>query len=405
MSTSDKIFALFYGTSLYFWLAKLYRFHFEFVAADQIALLLSLLVPFVVIRRVDLAARVSPAALTIATVILVLVPLTSFTMITYAMQYIRYAWVLLYILIGIGGLLLAMGRFNWMHFAAMIAVIVVWILPYSFPTQQKLYQDKIVASLETRKGSTQIVNWRNDYWVYYNGKLLSATVDQHMTSEALMQPAMHLLRDIKHVLILGGDDGGVMRELSKLENMPKVDQLPVDHDLFDFLEAHSKWLGPSHKRFVQLIDSPSALFQKGIQYDLIIVDVPTNQTQYAPFFTSSFYQECLAKLLPDGLLVTVSGNPYLQPQTFKTIAANLQNAGMNILDYHAQIPSLGQSSWIIGSRRHAEAMRNQLLEVSPKLPAKWWSQEAMKMMLSSGKREYFQSHQGQLLLSESFPNP
>jgi predicted membrane-bound spermidine synthase len=92
----------------------------------------------------------------------------------------------------------------------------------------------------------------------------------------------------------------------------------------------------------------------------------------------------------DALLVFPSGNPYLEVDRFNNSLATLDSLGYAVLPYHAQVPTKGELSWILASQSmSSEEMKRKLLDIPEDAKGIWWNKEAMKMMLSFGKIDYF----------------
>jgi hypothetical protein len=54
------------------------------------------------------------------------------------------------------------------------------------------------------------------------------------------------------------------------------------------------------------------------------------------------------------------------------------------------VPTKGELSWILASQSmSSEEMKRKLLDIPEDAKGIWWNKEAMKMMLSFGKIDYF----------------
>ena len=90
---------------------------------------------------------------------------------------------------------------------------------------QQLYYDRVVKTWQTRKGSGQLVKWKDDYWTYYNHQLIASSIDEHVWREAYVQPLMQFLRDDANVLLIGNEGGLLLKELNK--NQYKIIGAPI----------------------------------------------------------------------------------------------------------------------------------------------------------------------------------
>ena len=262
-----------------------------------------------------------------------------------------------------------------------LSMVAVYFYPWEFSTEQKQFFDPVHASLETRKGIGRVVQWKGDYWHYYNNQLQYSTIDGHIWTEAYAQPAMHLLPEDAKVLLIGGESRLLIPELGKYFN--DISILPYD------LEFHQKFESYTVPYFD--VPIPDFLLNNEDTFDLIILDLPDPiNVEFAQFYSEAFYALCYQSLGPNGLMVSHSGDLFARNMGVKKIWKNAENSEFAVTTYHAQIPTLGHWTWFIGAKTR-EGIREKLSEASPKGETKWWNQEAMDMMLNFGEFELLES--------------
>lgn len=260
---------------------------------------------------------------------------------------------------------------RWMP-AIALSLIVIHVYPSDMDLVQKEYYDRVEESRQTRQGMAEIVNWKNDKWHYYNGQLQFSTVDAHMWREAYIQPVMQVVPTGARVLLIGGESEQVEAELRKFD--AEIAVAPYDSEFSDSLDSD----GHPFEISDQLIEQKSA-------YDLIILDLPDPiNVEFAQFYSSDFFRLCSSALKSSGKLVSHSSDLYSKNSRRNWILENAETAGFNMTPYHAQIPTIGQWTWFIGTKDSTD-VKEQLGEVEMKTETIWWNQEAMDMMLSFGK--------------------
>ena len=85
-------------------------------------------------------------------------------------------------------------------------------------------------------------------------------------------------------------------------------------------------------------------------YDVVIVDLPDpSSVELAKLYGVEFYTKVKQVLSPDGMAVVQSTSPYHAKETFLTIQRSMTAAGLNTLPYHDNVPSFGDWGWIMGS--------------------------------------------------------
>jgi len=162
----------------------------------------------------------------------------------------------------------------------------------------------------------------------------------------------------KKILVLGGGEGLVVRELLKykeLENItlvdidPAITRLANENELMKRQNQHSledKRVDIRHEDAFVFLKNDTTI------YDAIIADLPdpTNET-LARLYTDAFYKLCLQRLHKDGVLGTQATSPHLTSNAFWSIETTISTAGFNYTyPYQVYIPSFGNWGFILAKR-------------------------------------------------------
>ncbi|GAB5524000.1 MAG: hypothetical protein Roseis2KO_18720 [Roseivirga sp.] len=263
----------------------------------------------------------------------------------------------------------------------------------SFYKSQSKFHDKVVFSQATAFQQIDITEWKGNHWFYQDGINLFSSIDSWLYFEPFAHPAMQLLQPGSKVLIVGGENGMLARELLKYKNA-QIDLAPVDkayqdlsENLSFFTEQHRDVF--SESRLTVLDESAFRLLNKSTEaYDAIFVDVPDPiDIELNQYFSKEFYGLCHAALKANGLLVTQSGSPYFATTAFQSIQKTIQVAGFDVQAYHNQVLSLGEWAWTIGAKEVSGIeLKSSLKELNfDGVETQWLNNEAMQMMLSFGK--------------------
>jgi len=130
------------------------------------------------------------------------------------------------------------------------------------------------------------------------------------------------------VLIIGGGDGGALREVLR-HPIKEVFLAEIDKKV---LEVSKKFL-PFLKLKNSLRDKRTkVLFENGVQtvknfknfFDVIIVDSPDPAGAALPLFQKKFYQNCYLALRERGVFITQSGNFFQQISEIRMISKRLK---------------------------------------------------------------------------------
>lgn len=364
--------------NLLLWFMNVAAYFYEYKWPDQISLTLCLVVAYLIGRRLKVRRSLPNA--------LVFIMIISATFLIYsgvsaAIQQTDHAWVLPNLLVGLIGMMVGMAKLQEDKLAYFLLVtLLVWLVPFQFEEDQRLYYDRLTKSLETRHGKIHQVSWKGEQWIHYNNRLSAATIDAHMYYEPLVHPAMSLVPEKPSVLLIGGDNGFAFREVAKYD--PRVfHMIPLDVEVLELPEGNGVQI---------LTDDPFRwLSNANLKYDVILVDLPDPiNVHINQYYTVEFYRACLASLQPNGVLASQALSPYFQTGHHLTILETMRSAGFDVVNFHNQVPTIGQWGWVIGSP-NMQDLKDRLQHVNPTVPTKWWSREAMNMMLSFGKTSYF----------------
>lgn len=167
--------------------------------------------------------------------------------------------------------------------------------------------------------------------------------DEFIYHEMLTHVPILTHGNVKKVLIIGGGDGGMLREVLRHESVEKAVMVEIDGMVIEYC----KKLMPSLSQGA--FDDPRAevIVGDGLEYvkktkenfDVIICDSTDPTGPGVVLFTKDFYSDCQRILTPNGILVTQNGVPFVQG---KEITETHQNRARYFKDntfYLAAIPS------------------------------------------------------------------
>ena len=120
----------------------------------------------------------------------------------------------------------------------------------------------------------------------------------------------------RRVLIIGGGDGGLAREVLRHPAVAHVTMVEIDAGVVEFSRKYLPALSAGafdDPRLELVIDDGAAFMARsGEPFDVILVDSTDPEGPGAVLFTESFYANARDRLTEGGVLVTQNGVPFMQ---------------------------------------------------------------------------------------------
>lgn len=184
-----------------------------------------------------------------------------------------------------------------------------------------------------------------------DGKTQSAEFDEYIYHEALVHPAAVMHPAPKEVMIMGGGEGAVLREICRYRDIERIVMVDIDSKVVEMCREHlSQWhQGSFEDDRVELLhmDARRYLEQTDRCFDLIYSDLtePVEEGPSRFLFTREFYDLVKTRLKPKGILTVQSGGFSLDYLSIHAAIRNtLKLAFCNVRSYHTFIPSF-DCSW------------------------------------------------------------
>jgi spermidine synthase len=186
-----------------------------------------------------------------------------------------------------------------------------------------------------------------------DGLMMVTEKDEFIYHDMIVHVPMAANPDAKRVLVIGGGDGGTVRELTRYGSVEHIDMVDIDEMVVD---ACRKYLPFTSCR----LDDPrvSLCFEDGLKfvrrfeksYDLIIVDSTDPFGPGEGLFTREFYGSCFKALTDGGILVNQHENPYYESYShaMKRAHSRIREFFPVCRVYQAHIPTYPSGHWLFG---------------------------------------------------------
>lgn len=148
--------------------------------------------------------------------------------------------------------------------------------------------------------------------------------------------------NVDRVLIIGGGDGGMLREVLK-HPVSHVTQVEIDKAVVDmaieYLPNHSAGAYDDPRFDLVIADGMDYVRESTAKFDVIIVDSTDPIGPGEVLFSNDFYGLAKSRLTDGGVIVTQNGVPFFQPDELRNTYSRLSNHFADCGFYCAPIPT------------------------------------------------------------------
>lgn len=160
-------------------------------------------------------------------------------------------------------------------------------------------------------------------------------------------PMMHH-KNPESVLVIGGGDGGTVREVLKHKTVKKVVLAEIDGMVIDackeFLPTISCGLDDPRVE-IQVVDAIDFIKDKKNEYDIVLIDSTDPMGPGEGLFTDEFYSNVKASLKEGGIMVAQSESPFAQSESVRKMYVQLKKVFPITSTYTSNIPTYPGGYW------------------------------------------------------------
>jgi len=157
---------------------------------------------------------------------------------------------------------------------------------------------------------------------------MTSEYDEFLYHEMLAHPALTTAPSIERVLVIGGGDGGTVREVLRHSDVRECVLIEIDEMVVEASKQYLPGIGTAWDdprldlRFIDGIDYVKQSTDE--KYDVILLDGTDPIGPGAVLFDESFYRGCKRMLSPEGVMALQSESPLLMMDIFVEIQHTLR---------------------------------------------------------------------------------
>ena len=186
-----------------------------------------------------------------------------------------------------------------------------------------------------------------------DGLMMVTEKDEFIYHDMITHVAMATNPEIKSALVIGGGDGGTVRELTRYKNIEKIDMVEIDELVVRASQEHlpitaDKLSDPRVNLYFE--DGVKFVEDKKGEYDLILVDSTDPIGPGEGLFSVAFYKNCYEALTEKGILINQKESPYYARDAREMVRAHekIKNQFPVAMTYQYHMPTYPSGHWLFG---------------------------------------------------------
>lgn len=235
----------------------------------------------------------------------------------------------------------------------------------TYVREQTDFQD--LSMIETEEWGTMLT---------LDGMVMTTVRDEFVYHEMVAHPALVTHPNPEFVLVVGGGDGGVIREIMKHPKVKKAVLVDIDGKVIEYSKKYLPTIaGELDNPRVEVIvnDGYMHIHDHKNTYDVIMVDSTEPVGPAVELFSKGFYQGIFDALKEDGIFVAQTDNPWFKADLIQTVNRDVKEIFPIVRVYSANIPTYPSGLWTftMGSKKHDPL---QVEEAAiPEFPTKYYT--------------------------------
>lgn len=190
-----------------------------------------------------------------------------------------------------------------------------------------------------------------------DGMVMITDKDEFAYHELLAHVGMNTHQNPKHVLVVGGGDGGVIREVLRYQTVEKVVLAEIDKAVIIASKRFFPHIasGLTDARVdIQIGNGADFVCQHKEKFDVILIDSTEPIGVGQKLFSSSFYRSVYHALKKDGLMVAQTESPWVNQSLIRQTYHHLSHIFPITRLYLGHVPTYPSGSWTftLGSKQY-----------------------------------------------------
>ncbi len=190
-----------------------------------------------------------------------------------------------------------------------------------------------------------------------DGMVMTTQKDEFVYHEMVAHVPLFTHPKPENVLVVGGGDGGVIREVLKHPSVKKATLVEIDGKVIEYSKKYLPEIAgklDDPRVEVKVDDGFMHIAQSENEYDVIMVDSTEPVGPAVNLFTKGFYAGIANALKEDGIFVAQTDNPWFKADLIRNVYRDVKEVFPITRLYTANIPTYPSGLWTftLGSKQY-----------------------------------------------------
>ncbi len=180
-----------------------------------------------------------------------------------------------------------------------------------------------------------------------DGLVQTTEKDEFFYHEMLIHPAMVTHHEPRQILIIGGGDGGALKQVLR-HPIEEVRMVEIDPDVIAVAKKYFPWLLPSledDRANILIADGKEFLEKSRDKYDVVLVDSSEPVGPSVSLHKRNFYELIKDRLAPGGIACAQMGAPFYQGEALKRAKNDMKDVFGIARFYLSPVPTYPGGNW------------------------------------------------------------
>ncbi|MBQ7155069.1 MAG: polyamine aminopropyltransferase [Synergistaceae bacterium] len=229
----------------------------------------------------------------------------------------------------------------------------LWITEYSTDNLKLSMRAKGILHTEKTPYQELLIADTHEYGrvLMLDGAYQLTEKDEFTYSEMMAHVPLCAHKNPEKVLIIGGGDGAIMREVLKHECVKKCTLIDIDERVIECSKKYLPFAGCAfgdERADVKCMDAMKFIRETGERYDVVIIDSTDPVDFAAGLFQSGFYGDVKRVMTPDGMMSELTESPFTDADLMVQAVREMHRVFPVVRTYWGAVPTYPGGMWTYG---------------------------------------------------------